>query len=277
MPPGPLYNWLCVAHSVCDILSHAAQIRAAQVASATNTSLYSRYDRSGAAKPQETPLGGLHDIRHEIAGGKPVHTAVPDNNLSLESTASQVPVSSVASVVGTKEDGEVIQREETEHMRRPRGDLVSTRLQPMHRPALQDDDARPCSSVETPLAPFASSSSPSTLSTAPEQHTPPGLATVGETNSPSPTPQPTFHDPVPHVSTTSMQHALSNNSAIMMSAEDPSREVLDRALAKEASPVIGSTSEVPAHDVPSMTGAPEPAEPVRFCMAQFDDETHSPL
>ena len=149
-------------------------------------------------------------------------------------------------------------------MRRPRGDLVSTRLQPMHRPALQDDDARPCSSVETPLAPFASSSSPSTLSTAPEQHTPPGLATVGETNSPSPTPQPTFHDPVPHVSTTSMQHALSNNSAIMMSAEDPSREVLDRALAKEASPVIGSTSEVPAHDVPSMTGAPEPAEPVRF-------------
>ncbi|KAI0702671.1 ABC1 family-domain-containing protein [Earliella scabrosa] len=32
MPPGPAYNWLCVAHSVCDILSHAAQIRAAQLA-----------------------------------------------------------------------------------------------------------------------------------------------------------------------------------------------------------------------------------------------------
>lgn len=32
MPPGPAYNWLCVAHSVCDVLSHAAQIRVAQLA-----------------------------------------------------------------------------------------------------------------------------------------------------------------------------------------------------------------------------------------------------
>ena len=32
MPPGPAYNWLCVASSVCDILSHSAQIRAAQLA-----------------------------------------------------------------------------------------------------------------------------------------------------------------------------------------------------------------------------------------------------
>ena len=31
MPPGPAYNWFCVAHSVFDILSHAAQIRATQV------------------------------------------------------------------------------------------------------------------------------------------------------------------------------------------------------------------------------------------------------
>lgn len=31
MPPGPAYNWFCVAHSIYDILSHAAQIRAAQV------------------------------------------------------------------------------------------------------------------------------------------------------------------------------------------------------------------------------------------------------
>ena len=34
MPPGPAYNWLCVAHSVLDVLSHAAQIRAAQAARA---------------------------------------------------------------------------------------------------------------------------------------------------------------------------------------------------------------------------------------------------
>ncbi len=32
MPPGPAYNWLCVASSLVDILSHSAQIRAAQLA-----------------------------------------------------------------------------------------------------------------------------------------------------------------------------------------------------------------------------------------------------
>ena len=30
MPPSPLYNWVCVLHSVSTILSHAASIRAAQ-------------------------------------------------------------------------------------------------------------------------------------------------------------------------------------------------------------------------------------------------------
>ena len=30
MPPGPAYNWYCVANSVLDILSRTAQIRAAQ-------------------------------------------------------------------------------------------------------------------------------------------------------------------------------------------------------------------------------------------------------
>lgn len=32
MPPGPAYNWLCVLHSVGDVLYHAAHIRASQVA-----------------------------------------------------------------------------------------------------------------------------------------------------------------------------------------------------------------------------------------------------
>lgn len=31
MPPGPVFNWFCVAHSFVDILSHAVQIRAAQI------------------------------------------------------------------------------------------------------------------------------------------------------------------------------------------------------------------------------------------------------
>ena len=52
--------------------------------------------------------------------------------------------------------------------------------------------------------------------------------------------------------------------AIMVPAEDPSIEVLDKALAREASLVIGTTSEVPAHGVPSMTGAPDPVRLARL-------------
>ncbi|KAJ7982857.1 ABC1-domain-containing protein [Mycena polygramma] len=33
MPPGPVFNWLCVASSACDILVRVARVRAAQVAS----------------------------------------------------------------------------------------------------------------------------------------------------------------------------------------------------------------------------------------------------
>ncbi|KAF8169115.1 ABC1 family-domain-containing protein [Mycena galopus ATCC 62051] len=32
MPPGPVFNWLCVASSACDILVHVARIRASQIA-----------------------------------------------------------------------------------------------------------------------------------------------------------------------------------------------------------------------------------------------------
>ena len=31
MPPGPAYNWLCVVHSVAEILAHAGRYRAAQI------------------------------------------------------------------------------------------------------------------------------------------------------------------------------------------------------------------------------------------------------
>ena len=35
MPPGPVYNWLCVAHSVVDILSIATRIQTERVAAKT--------------------------------------------------------------------------------------------------------------------------------------------------------------------------------------------------------------------------------------------------
>ncbi|KAL5496170.1 hypothetical protein ACEPAH_3087 [Sanghuangporus vaninii] len=54
MPPSPLYNWLCVLHSASEIISHAATIRAAQVAR-TNGKLGvgRRHERAGAT-------GGLY-------------------------------------------------------------------------------------------------------------------------------------------------------------------------------------------------------------------------
>ena len=268
MPPGPLYNWLCVAHSVCDVLSHAAYIRAAQVASVSNAAGSSRNDLSRAARPQETPVRALPGT----VGGKPVHTAIPVKDHSIASTASQAPAASVASVVGAQQDGEVIHCEETEYMRRHRGDLMGTRPQPVHRPALQPDFAQSSSPVEQHSSTSSSPPSRSASSATQEQHTSPSLATARETSSAAPTSRPTFHEPVPHASTISTQNAITNNSVIMMSAEDPSREVLDKALAKEASPVIGTTSEVPAHDVPSMTGTPELAEPVRSHSTHSDDE-----
>ena len=38
MPPGPAYNWLCVLHSISEILSHAARYRATQIAPRFNSS-----------------------------------------------------------------------------------------------------------------------------------------------------------------------------------------------------------------------------------------------
>ena len=57
MPPGPAYNWLCVASSVCNILSHAAHIRAAQLARAgqavTQAELLSRRRKGDESYPYE--------------------------------------------------------------------------------------------------------------------------------------------------------------------------------------------------------------------------------
>ncbi|KAI9061828.1 ABC1-domain-containing protein [Trametes sanguinea] len=78
MPPGPAYNWLCVANSVCSILSHAAQIRAAQLARAgqavSQTELLSRkrkrdesypYPRTGAQN--EAPTAPVEEAAFALA------------------------------------------------------------------------------------------------------------------------------------------------------------------------------------------------------------------
>jgi len=49
--PGPIYNWLCVAHSLVDVLSHAAAIRAAQVYPRTATATVQRNLKRRTVQP----------------------------------------------------------------------------------------------------------------------------------------------------------------------------------------------------------------------------------
>ena len=52
MPPNPLYGWACVAHSIAEILSHAAEIRARQAAVArTTASSRFRTNNEAVTKP----------------------------------------------------------------------------------------------------------------------------------------------------------------------------------------------------------------------------------
>ena len=49
--PGPIYNWLCVAHSIVDVLSNAAAIRASQVYPRTTSPAVQRNLERGTARP----------------------------------------------------------------------------------------------------------------------------------------------------------------------------------------------------------------------------------
>ncbi|KAI0075169.1 ABC1-domain-containing protein [Panus rudis PR-1116 ss-1] len=77
MPPGPAFNWFCVAHSIVDILSHAGQIKAGQVASRT-APLVSRAQQHprkrrrveeesvGEKLPQQLPDSGKYAVEGEV-------------------------------------------------------------------------------------------------------------------------------------------------------------------------------------------------------------------
>ena len=60
--PGPIYNWLCVAHSIVDVLSNAAVIRASQVYPRTASAAIPRNLKRRTAQPvnlAEEELGPL--------------------------------------------------------------------------------------------------------------------------------------------------------------------------------------------------------------------------
>jgi hypothetical protein len=61
--PGPIYNWFCVAHSIVDVLSNVAVIRASQVYPRTASVAVPRNLKQRTAQPVnlgETDGGGLY-------------------------------------------------------------------------------------------------------------------------------------------------------------------------------------------------------------------------
>ena len=74
--PGPIYNWFCVAHSIVDVLSNAATIRASQVYPRTASAVVQRNLKRRTAQPvneagdgefgplvRKAPLDALDEMR----------------------------------------------------------------------------------------------------------------------------------------------------------------------------------------------------------------------
>ncbi|KAF8346622.1 ABC1-domain-containing protein [Amanita rubescens] len=72
MPPGPAYNWFCVAYSVLNILSHAAHHRATQVAQNTaaraTTAVSSKSRQEEPSKEPESPVRQHYGVQQSIEG-----------------------------------------------------------------------------------------------------------------------------------------------------------------------------------------------------------------
>ena len=61
--PGPVYNWLCVAHSIVDVLANAAATRASQVYPRTASAAAQRNLKRRTAQPVN-----LNDVDHGESG-----------------------------------------------------------------------------------------------------------------------------------------------------------------------------------------------------------------
>ena len=61
--PGPVYNWLCVAHSIVDVLANAAAIRASQVYPRTASAAVQRNLKRRTVQPVN-----LDDVDHGESG-----------------------------------------------------------------------------------------------------------------------------------------------------------------------------------------------------------------
>lgn len=71
MPPGPAYNWLCVLSSAADILSHAARIRASQIAGQRSVLAVRTKNRDAPAPaPEENKIKIEENVLRPLQGGR---------------------------------------------------------------------------------------------------------------------------------------------------------------------------------------------------------------
>ncbi|KAJ3559027.1 hypothetical protein NM688_g589 [Phlebia brevispora] len=99
MPPGPAYNLLCVAHSLCQVLNNVAQIRAAQLAR-----------NAGAGASHHVQKGSRVDKEHraeQLKRTQPVREEEPEHATTRH--GQQIPPSGTSSTdemvgVGVGED-----------------------------------------------------------------------------------------------------------------------------------------------------------------------------
>jgi len=77
--PGPIYNWLCVAHSIVDVLSNAAVIRASQVYPRTVSAAVPRNLKRRTAQPMN--LDGAGEAQLDPFVGVDSGVKTPSNAL----------------------------------------------------------------------------------------------------------------------------------------------------------------------------------------------------
>lgn len=79
MPPGPVFGWLCVAHSVANIALRAAQLRASQVLLRNSVSGLKTTDKEPRASDEpvflQTPYQGTDSLLSELSS-KRDHTSI---------------------------------------------------------------------------------------------------------------------------------------------------------------------------------------------------------
>ncbi|KAI5118727.1 hypothetical protein M0805_004525 [Coniferiporia weirii] len=100
MPPGPLYNWLCVLHSATEIVTHAASIRAAQAARANAELRRGLGLEGGVGRAQKTTVNEPREAERREdtrpAEWRPIQDdsgyEIPEDTLTGHGTSMPTPV-----------------------------------------------------------------------------------------------------------------------------------------------------------------------------------------